>query len=218
MSQKLPPSASVAHADTGAKLVAPAAERNAGVLLTLLRDHAPASGTALEIASGTGQHISAFAAAFPALHWHPTDVDAARLASIDAYVADAGLSNVAQARFLDATTPGWSAAHQDNNLILLINLTHLISTPAAQTLITEAALALSASGTFILYGPFKRNGQLTSAGDARFDAELRDADDTIGYKDDLDILRWLGDAGFANVTPVPLPANNLAFVARKVPS
>ena len=65
MTGRLPPSASVAHAQDGAKLHAPAAARNAQALLTLLHDHAPASGKALELASGTGQHIIGFARTMP---------------------------------------------------------------------------------------------------------------------------------------------------------
>ena len=215
MTRQLPPSASVAHAATGAKLIAPAAARNSEALLALLRDHAPSSGTALEIASGTGQHVSAFATALPGLHWQPTDIDAARRASIDAHVAEAGLRNVAPAMVLDAGQPEWGTEHSGKDLILLVNLLHLITIPAVQTLIGEAALALAPQGKLILYGPFKRSGALTSEGDARFDAELRAADPDIGYKDDLDIRQWLGDAGLVSIETNPMPANNLAFIARK---
>ena len=128
------------------------------------------------------------------------------------------MANLLPAQHLDAATSGWSAAHQNTQLIVLVNLLHLIATPAAQTVIDEAAEALAPDGTFILYGPFKRAGTLTSAGDARFDAELRGADPAIGYKDDLDILRWLGNAGLTDVERIEMPANNLAFIARKAPA
>lgn len=215
MTRKLPPSASVAAPSAGEKLIAPAAARNAAALTELLMGAAPNKGRALEIASGTGQHIAQFAAALPGLHWQPSDVDPARLASINAFAAEAALENIAPAATLDATKPDWSLHHPDQDLILLINLLHLIATPEAQTLIAEAARALAPQGTLILYGPFKRSGQLTSDGDQRFDADLRGADPLIGYKDDLDILRWLGDAGLARVKTQAMPANNLAFIARK---
>jgi SAM-dependent methyltransferase len=215
MTGKLPPSASVAHSVTGAKLHAPAADRNADALLSLLRDHAPKSGRALEIASGTGQHVSVFAKALPDLHWQPTEIDPARRASIDAYVAEAALSNVAPAAHLDAATAGWSASYADQDLILLINLAHLIPETAVRTIIAGVAQALAPGGTFILYGPFKRDGRLTSPGDARFDAQLRAADPAIGYKDADDITAWLGAAGIRVAAPVEMPANNLAFVAGK---
>lgn len=214
MSGGLPPSASVAHALAGTKLHAPSADRNADALCTLLQNHAPRAGKALEIASGTGQHMVRFAAVLPDLIWQPTDVASDRLRSIDAYVADAAAPNVASAQMLDATRPGWHQTHGDNALILLINLLHLISTPQASTLIAEAAKALTGGGALILYGPFKRDGALTSTGDAQFHADLIGADPAIGYKDDVDVLSWLTQAGLS-VTSQDMPANNLAFIARK---
>ena len=98
---------------------------------------------------------------------------------------------------------------------MLANLLHLIPTPATQSLITEAATALAPGGTLILYGPFKRASQTTSPGDTRFDAELRAADPTIGYKDNIDMAHWLSDAGLSPIDEVDMPANNLAFIARK---
>ena len=43
---------------------APAAERNAGPILTVLDQHLRHSGTILEIGSGTGQHVAHFAKAY----------------------------------------------------------------------------------------------------------------------------------------------------------
>lgn len=218
MTRPLPTSASVATAQDGAKMHAPSAGRNADALYAILLAHAPAHGTALEIASGTGQHVTAFAAVCPGLYWQPSEIDSARRASIDAYATDAGLSNIAPAMALDATAPGWGDTQGPRDLILLINLLHLISTPETTTLIAEASEALAPHGTLILYGPFKRSGRLTSDGDARFDADLRSADPAIGYKDDLDIIAMLSDAGLTLAQTVAMPANNLAFVARKAPS
>lgn len=214
MSGTLPKTASVAHAGEGAKLHAPAAERNADVLCNLLAEHAPPKGCALEIASGTGQHVARFAAALPGVQWHPTDVDPARLRSVDAHVAEGGHKNVAAATQLDATHPGWAGTLPNFDLIVLINLLHLISEPAAKTILSETAAALGPKGTFILYGPFSRGGVLTSDGDARFDAQLRAADPAIGYKDAGDVTRWLGEAGLRTEV-TEMPANNLALIARK---
>ena len=215
MTAPLPPSANVARPGDGPRLHAPAAARNTAPLTDLLLAHAPATGRALELASGTGQHVCAFARALPGLSWQPTEPDPARRASIDAHAADAGLPNIAPARALDATRPGWGEAMGPVDLILLINLLHLIDISGARTLVSEAARALAPAGKLILYGPFSRAGQLTSEGDRRFDAELRAADPTLGYKDDLDIRRWLGDAGLTDRACVEMPANNLAFVAQK---
>lgn len=211
--RKLPSSASVANMAEDGKLVAPAASRNSDALCALLRDWAPPQGQALEIASGTGQHIAAFATLLPGLRWQPTEIDPERRASIDAYTHD--LPNVARAQELDATTAGWHSRFPEQSMILLINLIHLISWRETQTIIAETAKALEPSGRFALYGPFKRSGILTSDGDKRFHQTLSQQDPEIGYKDDTDMLALFDEVGLTVLDTVDMPANNLAFIASR---
>lgn len=209
----LPPTASVATQGEGARLVAPAASRNVDAIGALLEQVAPRSGKALEIASGTGQHVAAFAARFPDLIWQPTDVDAERIASIDSYAQ--GLDNIQPAQMLDATRPGWAVEHPDHSLVLLVNLLHLISWAEVRTLITEAAQALRPGGRLVLYGPFMRDGTLTSEGDVRFHQSLTAQDPEIGYKNDQDIVQTIQHTGLTLIDTVDMPANNLALIAER---
>ena len=211
----LPDNASVAEAGTDGRMYAPSAARNIPHIRELLAQFAPASGRALELAAGTGEHAVALARHLPGLDWQPTDVDPARLRSIDAHATDAGLANLRAAITLDATTPGWAGAHGEQDMIVLVNLLHLISTPEAQTLVREAAQALSPGGVLFVYGPFLRDGEATSDGDARFDASLRAQDPAIGFKDDWEVIDWLHAAGLEMSAVVEMPANNLALIARK---
>ena len=211
----LPPTASVAHAGEGAKLHAPSAERNAAAIAAALCEIAPETGRALEIASGTGQHVVAFAAAMPGLIWQPTEIDAARRASIDAYAAEAGLPNLRAAMALDATEAGWGKAQSGQALIVLINLLHLISAPEARQIIGEAAQALAPGGSFAVYGPYLRDGQATSEGDARFHASLTAQDPAIGYKDLSEVEGWLRAAGLTLHPVRQMPANNLFLLAER---
>ncbi len=211
---RLPTNASIANPLEGDKLYAPSADRNAGAIVALLREVAPLSGRALEIASGTGQHILAMARALPDIDWYPTEVAPDRIASIDAYAAEADLPNLHPAQSLDAATAGWATGHSPYDLVYLGNLLHLISQTAAETVLTEAAKALAPKGMLILYGPFRRNGALTSEGDIKFDADLRAANPAIGYKDDTWINEILTSAGLA-LRLHDMPANNLAFIASR---
>ena len=210
----LPPSASIATPTKGDKLFAPSAERNLSVIIAFLSEVAPPQGRALEIASGTGQHITALAAALPNIDWFPSEIAPDRIASINAYAAAAQLGNLHPTVALDATKQGWSAHHAPFDLIHLGNLLHLISQPAAHILLTQAARALGPEGTLTLYGPFMRNGALTSEGDAQFHAELSTADPAIGYKDDRWINEVLTSAGLS-FSVREMPANNLAFIAKR---
>lgn len=213
--RRTPPSASFAEPGQGALLYAPSASRNVGPLCDLLKDVAPRHGQALELASGTGQHVVAFARALPLLYWQPSDIAPDRRASIDAHAAKAALTNIAPALDLDATIQGWSAQHPDQSLIVVINLLHLISTQEAATLLDEAASALTASGRMVIYGPFMRAGKLTSQGDRDFHAALTAQDPEIGYKNDLDTLDMLQASGLETTDVIEMPANNLALVFQK---
>ena len=74
----IPSTASVVQEQNGGCLYSPAAERNSAHIIELVCSYAPESGTALEIASGTGQHIVELAAAIPSLIWQPSDIDETR--------------------------------------------------------------------------------------------------------------------------------------------
>lgn len=211
----LPDSAAIANASEGGKLMAPSAARNADAICAVLGDIAPTHGRALELASGTGQHAVALARALPGLDWQPSEIDAARRASIDARVAEAGLPNLAPAIDLDATAPGWGAVQAGQDLIVVVNLLHLISEPEARVLITEAADALAPGGMLAIYGPFLRDGEATSEGDAGFDASLRAQDPEIGFKDDWDVIDWIHESGMDLVQVFEMPANNMSFVATR---
>lgn len=217
MTTRKPPStASIALVtDVDGKLYAPSAARNAADLSAVIEAIAPPKGEALELASGTGQHIVAFAIAMPELYWQPTEVESTRLNSIKAYVRESGLSNITTPFILNATQVGWSNTVAPKNLISLANLLHLISDHEATTLISEAGKALTVGGKLVLYGPFKRSGKLISDGDVTFDASIRSADPEIGYKNDATIKSIAKNAGLTLDHAVEMPANNLALVFSK---
>ncbi len=54
---------------------APGAERNREFILPILQRVLPATGTVLEIGSGTGEHAAFFAAQLPSLTWQPSEMD-----------------------------------------------------------------------------------------------------------------------------------------------
>ncbi len=167
-----------------ARRSAPAALRNRDAILRELPRLAPASGRALEIASGSGEHVVRFAAAMPGLAWHPTDPDPDQRASIAAWVAAEGPANVRPPTHLDVAEAAWRA---------LDGIGHV----------------LAPGGVAILYGPFLRDGETTSPGDAAFHARLRADDPRAGYKDAAEVAARLADAGLSHVETVQMPANNL---------
>lgn len=213
--QKLPSTASVVHKTSLGQLHSPAAERNVGDIVRVVCEHSPSSGNALEIASGTGQHIVELAAALPSLIWQPSDVDPDRLASITARSSEKQFANLLPPINLDVTTIGWSDLYPKRDFILLVNLLHLVSDGEVELIIAGISQALNPRGRCIIYGPFMRNGALTSVGDEEFHRSLIEADTEIGYKDDQWILELFEKHGLGTVEVVEMPANNLAFVIEK---
>jgi len=193
---------------------APAAGRNIDPILGVLTRHAPDEGRALEIASGTGQHMARLAAAFPGLDWQPTDLNPERMASIKAWRAHAGLSNYGAPVVMDASRP-WPEGYGSFQLVCLVNVLHLITAPSARAIVENAAGALAPGGVFTIYGPFRRGEAFVSDGDRAFDASLRAQDPATGYKE----IAWVEEtarvAGLEIVERVELPAANLMLVTRR---
>jgi hypothetical protein len=212
---KLPHTASVAVSQGDGRLFAPSAERNSAPIVNLIKRIAPEPGNALEIASGTGQHIVQLALSLPNIIWSPSDVEGERLKSISAWVESENLLNIKPPMYLDATETGWAKSLPKSNFILLVNLLHLISWDETETLISELSIALKTKGIALVYGPFMRNGQLISEGDKNFHTSLIQTDPDIGYKNDLEMLTLFSNSGLVHLETVEMPANNAAFVLQK---
>ena len=211
----LPDTASVANSRGDERLFAPSAERNSKPIINLIKRIAPKSGEALEIASGTGQHITKLALALPNLSWLPSEVEKKRLKSITAWIKNENLQNIKSPLYLDATETGWAQNIPDYDFILLVNLLHLISWNETKTLICELSKALKTKGVALIYGPFMRNGQLTSEGDQNFHTSLIQTDPDIGYKNDTDMRKLFFNEGLLLLETVEMPANNLACILQK---
>jgi hypothetical protein len=195
------------------RLTAPAAERNAAPILEVLRGALPASGTVLEIASGTGQHAVHFAAALPGLIWQPSDADPRARASISAWRTHTGLANLREPLDLDVRREPWPI--DEVNAIVCINMIHIAPWEAAQALMKGAGARVAAGGALVLYGPYRRGGAHTAPSNEAFDADLRARDPSWGVRD-MEAVEALAEAqGFICEARVAMPANNFSVVFRK---
>lgn len=192
----------------------PAAERNAEPILDVLRDVLPASGTLLEIASGTGQHAVRFAEAFLGLSVQPTDADPERVAAIAARAADAGPPHLRQPLVLDVTVRPWPVDHAD--AVACINMVHISPWDATLGLLDGAATILPIGGPLVLYGPFIREGVETAPSNLAFDADLKRRDSRWGLRDLGKVLEAARGRGFAYPDVRELPANNLALAFKRI--
>ncbi len=197
-----------------AKRYAPATERNRDAILGVLRDELPLCGTLLEIASGTGEHLVHFAAAFPGLTWQPSDYDDAGLVSIAAWSAETECTNILPPLKIDAAAAIWPVAHAD--AILCCNMVHIAPWAVAIGLFEGAGRILPADAPLILYGPFIEVDVETAPSNIAFDESLkaRNAEWGVRSTDALDELARTNGLGRAR--RVAMPANNLVLVWRRI--
>jgi len=191
---------------------APAAERNRGPILDVLKRVLPPQGLVLEIGSGTGQHAVHFAKFLPRLVWQPSDLDPEYRRSVSAWTRHEGMANVREPVALDVRQRPWPIARAD--AIVCINVVHVSPWAATLALIDGARTVLSERGVLFLYGPYRRAGHATAPSNEKFDAELRAHDPQWGLREVEDIAEAAARAGFALCEVVEMPANNLSLVFR----
>jgi hypothetical protein len=193
-----------------------AADRNKQPILDVLRTVLPARGTALEIASGTGQHAAWFAAALPEWTWQPTEVDASALPVIAAWTSQAGLANVRPPLLLDVTAPQWpergTAFAKPFDAIFCANMLHISPWATCAGLMQGSSRYLAPDGVLVTYGPYLEDDVPTAPSNLAFDESLRSRDPAWGLRRLEDVAREAQRAGLALQERRAMPANNLLLV------
>ena len=189
--------------------------RNIEPILAALQPRLPTDpGHVLEVGSGTGQHITAFATHFPAHTWHPTDLTEESLASTRAWIAALGLTNVAPPIRLDAASERWPVgAHNqppaELDAIFSANVIHISPWPVALGILAGAGRHLRTGASVFFYGPFKRNGAHTAPSNVAFDESLRTGNPEWGVRDLSEIEHVATTNHLVLSDVVEMPANNL---------
>ena len=191
-------------------LHSPAAERNLPPILAELQRILPAQGHALEIASGTGQHVAGFARGLPGWQWQPSDAQADAFGSIAYWCAQAGVANVLSPVLLDVLAPDWPVQAMD--LVYCANMLHIAPWACCAALMAGAARQLTPQGVLITYGPYLKAGVTTSPGNLAFDADLRQRNPAWGLRQLDDVAQQAKLAGLQLRERVQMPANNLLLV------
>ena len=192
----------------------PATNRNREAILDVLKEALPAQGTVLEIASGSGQHITFFAEHLPHLAWQPSDPDAEARASIDAWRESLDVNQqVHPALAIDASVDIWSVAHiKDLSAIMSVNMIHITPWVACLGLLRNANRVLPPGGVLYLYGPFKVGNVHTAQSNAEFDLSLQGRNPEWGVRNLDDVAEEALKQGFQLMKTVRMPANNLSVI------
>lgn len=198
---------------TGMKLRSPAVARNVKPITAVLADWLPATGTALEVASGSGEHALAFSQAFPHLHWQPSDTDPKAIASIEAWRDEMAVPNLRPAIRLDAMSESWPFDRAD--AVLAINLVHISPWDASLGLLRHAARLLPTGGPLILYGPWRQAGEPLEPSNVEFDRSLQERDPAWGLREIGEFVETAREYGLTLREQRRMPANNRMLLFRR---
>ena len=193
----------------------PSAERNKQPILDVLQQVLPDRGTALEIASGTGQHVAWFARQLPLWTWQPTEAQHEALRNIEAWVAQAGLDNVLGPMQLDVCSEPWfadAATTPAFDLIFCANMLHIAPWEATLALLRGSARRLAPGGKLVTYGPYFENNLPPAPTNVAFDQSLRERDASWGIRQRQDVEQAAAHAGLRLHARHAMPANNLLLV------
>jgi hypothetical protein len=192
---------------------APHVARNADPIADVLRSILPERGLVLEIASGSGEHAVHFARTFPNLLWQPSDPDPAALRSIEAWRAEAGLTNLLQAVSLDARASTWPIAAAD--AILAINMVHISPWEATFAVLRGAGRLLASGAPLYLYGAYFQAEVEPAPSNVAFDESLRARNPEWGVRSLEKVVAEAEGQGLHLEAVTAMPANNLSIVFRK---
>ncbi|HZV83504.1 MAG TPA: DUF938 domain-containing protein [Brevundimonas sp.] len=197
-----------------AALSSPAADRNTKPILDVLKAHLPGRGRVLEVASGTGQHAVAFAAALPRLDWTPSDPSAEARSSLAAWAAGTKPHNLAPVLALDVLDPiSWPTG--PFQAVVCINMIHIAPHAATEALMALAGQTLAPGGLLALYGPFREADVPLAPSNAAFDESLKSRDSDWGLRDREAVLAAARARGLYLTRRVEMPANNIMLLFRR---
>ncbi|WP_310387631.1 DUF938 domain-containing protein [Roseateles sp.] len=196
-------------------LHSPAAERNSQVIQDALLQWLPAQGVALEIASGSGQHIAHFSAQMPGWDWLASDPSAAALASISAWRPQGPAPLMLDVRQADWGLP---ASHHSLDALYCANMLHISAWSTCAALMQGAARHLAPTGLALVYGPFLQTGFDTAASNLAFDADLKRRDPAWGLRHLDDVAAVALGCGLQLRNRLQMPANNLLLAFSKTTS
>jgi SAM-dependent methyltransferase len=198
------------------RLRGPAFERNHGPIWSVIGPFLQArTGDVLEVGSGTGEHVVAYAARSPAITWWPSDLHPTYLASVASWRAHARLANVQAPARVDLLDADWDTTlpmRDHLTAVLCVNVLHISAWRVTENLLAGAARLLRPDGRLFVYGPFKRNGTHTAPSNAAFDASLRSQNPEWGVRDTRDIAGEAERCGLRIADIVAMPANNFTLV------
>ncbi|EPJ44236.1 MAG: hypothetical protein OFPII_36830 [Osedax symbiont Rs1] len=190
-------------------------QRNQQPIFDQLQPWLEKSSSVLEVGSGSGQHAIYFSQRVPHLSWQCSDREMwlADLAiNLQEAHSDSALVNLPAPIKLDVNGQ-WPV--QKFDLIYTANSLHIMGWESVQALFRQLDNHLNSAGVLCCYGPFKYQGEFTSASNANFDDWLKQRDSESGVREFAALHRLAQSQNLQLISDTPMPANNQLLVWQK---
>ena len=191
----------------------PSTNRNRTYIVEVLKVYLPKTGTVLETASGTGEHINFFCSQFPDITWQPSDMSEDLFWAIrERLVAQ---NNVEPPVLIDLTKKNFHDLKSYVGLVN-INMIHIAPWQACVGLFRLAEKYIKGDGFVYMYGPFRINGLHTSESNKNFDLSLKQKNPEWGVRDLEKVVTVAESFGFRCLCVHEMPTNNKSVVFKKI--
>lgn len=189
-------------------------ENNKEVILDVLSRVFADRRKVLEIASGTAQHASWFAAHLPQLVWQPSDLPGSLVITAPRCEAYTG-ENLRLPCSLDVSARPWNMAAPLPDAIFTANSLHIMPWASVVDLFAELGERADSDTLLAVYGPFNYSGDYTSPSNAQFDQWLARQNPHSAIRDFERVNQLAEQARFELQEDNAMPANNRLLVWRK---
>ena len=195
------------------------AARNIGPILEVWKKEITSDfiGCALELASGSGQHVIQLAKHFHGIQFTPSDIEDTHIASINAYIQECGLTNINEPVYIDGSKDWkeWGIEKASLDIMFATNCIHIAPIEVCEGLIAASEHLLKEGGMLIFYGPFIKDGKLTPQSNVDFDAKLRSRNVSWGIRDIVDVTALASKANLTLHAHYDMPSNNNMYFFKK---
>jgi SAM-dependent methyltransferase len=201
------------------RLESPAFVRNKEPIAQAMRQVMPTPAVVLELGSGPGQHACYLAKALGVARWYPSEVSEQRLDSIRGWRELERVEGlVAAPRVLDLLSEAWwsTVKIEALNMIVAINVAHIVSWAGVCALLEGAGRLLSEGGVLYLYGPYRYQARELEPSNEAFDQSLRAQVPGAGIKVFEEVVEQALVHGMELWRDEAMPANNRSLSFRRV--